>query len=119
MLEIVTKGYPDRLGSLYLLPVNFVLRGLHRCIKPFMPRNLSDKVHLLNLSNGNTCLVSTEGLGNHVPTNLGGDAVHASGYLACRHSLPCVARHLTHRARNPHLRRWATTARRSQRKKKP
>ena len=78
MLEIVTKGYPDRLGSLYLLPVNFVLRGLHRCIKPFMPRNLSDKVHLLNLSNGNTSLVVTEGLGSHVPTNLGGDAVHAS-----------------------------------------
>eukprot|EP01134_Creolimax_fragrantissima_P004503 CFRG4503T1 len=47
LLSIATKGYPDRLGSLYAGTVNLPLRAIYSLLSPLMPLRLTNKITLM------------------------------------------------------------------------
>lgn len=56
MLNLITTGYPDRLGALYAGPVNMALRSIYSILSPLMPMNLTAKINLMG--SPKTCLES-------------------------------------------------------------
>ena len=59
LLQLLVQGYPDRLGKLAAGPVNMGVRAVFGLLKPFMPRRLPGKIHLMgNPSQDLTTLIS-------------------------------------------------------------
>jgi len=71
LLGVITKGYPDRLGNLYVGPMNAVIKWIFKMLEPLMPRNLRAKIKLIKSKAEIRDIISSQQLSS-IPTEVGG-----------------------------------------------
>jgi hypothetical protein len=74
LMNIITKGYPDRLGELYTGPVNLFLKSIFSLASTLLPARLVKKIHLMNKPVPQ--LGAAVGDKRRVPDFFGGEAIH-------------------------------------------